>query len=329
MHIRVIDTLEEFIAIKSVWEALWKCSRTTVFQSYSINAEAYVQLLSHKTLQIILIEENQSIKAIFPCYIDTNKKLRFINDDHFDYCGPIISEGILLNKIFKLFAKYVQQNKKVSQVFLKNLYSAQIASLLNYHFKKCKSLFSEVQHCQIDNFKEWDQLTSSEKSELKRIKKKFSQATTTRLSYFPKKGLESLMSSMVKQGLRKKNFYNKPFIRWMESIFEKGLIEVWRFEQDGKLLSLSCHLVSKESRIIWIDFYDPKPYTNIAHYIYFFENLEEKSISLGRGTHSYKMNNFNAMPIDLYSFYHSKNSLVFIISEIKRVFKSYIKSLIK
>jgi len=329
MRIRVIDTVEEFFSIKSAWESLWKYSRSTVFQSYTINAEAYTQLLSHKTLQIILLEEKKSIKAIFPCYIDNNKTLRFINDDHFDFCGPIISEGIVSNKIFKLFAKFVQDNKKVSQVFFKNLYNAQVSSLLNYHFKKCKSLFSEVQHCLIDNFNEWGQLTSSEKSELKRIKNKFSQATTTRLSAFPKQDLESLMNVMVKHGLRKQNFYNKTFIHWMESIFERGLMEVWRFEQDGQLLSLSCHLVSKESRVVWIDFYDPKPYANIAHYICFLENLEEKSISLGRGTYGYKMNNFNSIPVDLYSFYHSKNSIVFIISEIKRVCKIYIKSLIK
>ena len=104
MHLRVIDTVEEFIAIESAWDALWKCSRSTVFQSYSINAEAYTQLLSHHTLQLILLEEKKAIKAIFPCYIDTSKRLRFINDNHFDFCGPIISEGIVLNKIFKLFA---------------------------------------------------------------------------------------------------------------------------------------------------------------------------------------------------------------------------------
>ena len=329
MRIRVIDTVEDFFSIKSTWESLWKHSRSTVFQSYSINVEAYTQLLSHKTLQIILLEEKRSIKAIFPCYIDNNKTLRFINDDHFDFCGPIISEGIVSNKIFKLFAKFVQDNKKVSQVLFKNLYNAQVSSLLNYHFKKCKSLFSEVQHCLIDNFNEWGHLTSSEKSELKRIKNKFSQATTTKLTAFPKEGLESLMNLMVKQGLRKQNFYNKTFIHWMNSIFDKGLMEVWRFEQDGQLLSLYFHLVSKESRVVWIDFYDPKPYANIAHYICFLENLEEKSISLGRGTYGYKMNNFNAIPVDLYSFYHSKNSIVFIISEIKRVCKSYIKSLIK
>lgn len=328
MQLRVIDTIEEFKAIESAWEALWKQSSSTVFQAYSINIEAYMQLLYQNTLQLILLEEKKSLKAIFPCYIDANKTLRFINDDHFDFCGPIISEGAVSNKLFKLFAKFIQENKKVTQVHFKNLFNTEISSLLNYHFKKRKSLFSEVQHCLIDDFKEWGQLTSSEKSELKRIKNKFSEATTIKLTAFPKKGLESLMSLMVKQGLRKQNFYNKSFIHWMESIFKKGLMEVWRFEQDGQLLSLSCHLVTKDSRIVWIDFYDPKPYANIAHYICFLENLEEKPISLGRGTYSYKMNNFNAMPVDLYSFYYSKSSLAFFISEIKRACKSYIKSFI-
>ena len=114
---------------------------------------------------------------------------------------------------------------------------------------------------------------------------------------------------MVKEGLRKQDFYNKSFIILMESIFEKGLLEIWRLEEEGHLLSLSFHLVSKDNRIVWIDFYDPKPYANIAHYIYFLENLEEKSISLGRGTYGYKMNNFKAMPLDLYCFYYSKIAL--------------------
>ena len=81
MRLRVIDTVEEFIAIESAWETLRKHSKSTVFQSYSINAEAYMHLLYHKTLQLVLLEEGQSLKAIFPCYLDACKTLRFINDD--------------------------------------------------------------------------------------------------------------------------------------------------------------------------------------------------------------------------------------------------------
>ena len=173
MQLRVIDTIEEFKAIESAWEALWKQSSSTVFQAYSINIEAYMQLLYQNTLQLILLEEKKSLKAIFPCYIDANKTLRFINDDHFDFCGPIISEGAVSNKLFKLFAKFIQENKKVTQVHFKNLFNTETSSLLNYHFKKRKSLFSEVQHCLIDDFKEWGQLTSSEKSELKELKTNF------------------------------------------------------------------------------------------------------------------------------------------------------------
>ena len=36
MQLRVIDTIEEFKAIESAWEALWKQSSCTVFQVYSI-----------------------------------------------------------------------------------------------------------------------------------------------------------------------------------------------------------------------------------------------------------------------------------------------------
>ena len=57
MQLRVIDTIEEFKAIESAWEALWKQSSSTVFQAYSINIEAYMQLLYQNTLQLILLEE--------------------------------------------------------------------------------------------------------------------------------------------------------------------------------------------------------------------------------------------------------------------------------
>jgi len=329
MHLKVIDKVEDCKVVESAWLNIWKNSNSTVFQSYFINIEAYKQLLFQNTLQIIYLEIENSIKAIFPCYIDKNKTLRFINDDHFDFCGPIIRDEVIDNKIFKIFVKFVNQNKKVNQVHFKNLFNTQVSSLLNYHFKKHKSLFSEVQHCLIHNFNDWKELKTHKKKNIKKIKDKFSQATTTRLTCFPKKDLENLMNLMIKKGLRKQNFYNKDFIRLIESIFEKGLMEIWKFEEDNQLLSLSFHLIHKENRIVWIDFYKPRNHANIAHYIYFLEKIEEKSISLGRGTHGYKMNNFNAMPVDLYSFYYSKSSLLFIAYEFKRVCRSYVKSLIK
>ena len=52
MQLRVIDTVKEFVAIESAWKALWKRSRSTIFQSYHLNLEAYTQLLSQKNFNL-------------------------------------------------------------------------------------------------------------------------------------------------------------------------------------------------------------------------------------------------------------------------------------
>lgn len=327
MEARVIHEIDAAESLQEEWNSLLSNSNATVFQGFRLNIESFKNLLFDKALYVLLFEESNSLKAIFPCYIDASKTLRFINDAHFDFCEPIIDSKVECNKVFKAFAKHIERSEQIKNINFQNLSNPRFLNELNYYFKKRKMIRSEIQHCKVSDYQNWNCLNSLKKSKLKRVKNKFSNATTVRAKQFPKNELNSLMTEMVENGYRKKGFYNDDFINWIENAFNHKILEVWMFQKESKCLGISIHLVEKESRVVWIDFYSSKPYTNIAHYIYFLDQVNEDNLSLGRGTYDYKIKNFNAKPVNLFSFTYSKSNFLFLINESKFLLKYFLKSL--
>ena len=97
MKINIITNIEAFKALKEDWDILFSKSNCTVFQSFDFNYYSWKHELisdNRNQLAIAVITINESIVAIFPFYIDSNKQLRFINDIHFDFCDFITKESI-------------------------------------------------------------------------------------------------------------------------------------------------------------------------------------------------------------------------------------------
>ena len=330
MNLRVIDDREELLELTPIWNSLELDSiQHTFFQRCQINLSSIEYLQKDDKINILIIENNGLVEAIFPCYLDKKNRLRFINDIHFDFCGPLIRKSTDLNLIFKNFAKYIDREPKISGVEFVNIFSESIASQLNFHFKKYKQLSSNIQHTILNNYKAWNQLKSSQKSELKRISNKYPGFLSIISKSFPENEIHALKNQMIDSGIRDQQFFNTSFVAWIKSLYDLNILEIKQFIKDSEVLAVSLHLVDNDYRLVWIDLFLPKQAVNIAHYIKFIENTNENIISLGRGSYSYKTHNFPVTPVNLYNFTSHKNFILFGLFHIKNVLKSMLKSMLK
>ena len=120
MKINVITNIEAFKALKEDWDILFSKSNCTVFQSFDFNYYSWKHELisdNRNQLAIAVITINESIVAIFPFYIDSNKQLRFINDVHFDFCDFITQESINFSAVFL----YLKQEINFKSIILINV----------------------------------------------------------------------------------------------------------------------------------------------------------------------------------------------------------------
>lgn len=330
MEIKVIKNIKDFENLNENWtDTLNQSKDKNVFQGYEINYSSFNFLLNKEKLFIIVFYNQSITQAIFPCYIDNKKSLRFINDIHFDFCGPIILENSNINKIFKNFSKFINSTKQINSINFKNLSSNFILDQLLFNFKYKRSVYVDVQHSVITNFKKWSNLNSSKKAEIKRIDKKYINSKSINSNSINISEITQLRNSMIKSNNRSKNFFDDKFINWINHLFKNNILEIKKFIFESKTLALSFHLKSDNYRIIWIDLYISKKAINIAHYIKFIQKSKENKISFGRGTYAYKMKNFDPVPINLYNFIYHKSFFSFFFHKIKKFLKEIIKYLIK
>jgi len=118
MKIRYVTTLDEFKSLEDKWEKLFLELNLSVFQSFEFNFFSWVQEFESNTnnkLCIVIIEKDNSICSILPLYIDSFRRLRFINDNHIDFCDILSNVNIDIS--------YILENMKLN------------VSFLSFHFK--------------------------------------------------------------------------------------------------------------------------------------------------------------------------------------------------
>ena len=95
MKIRLVSDVKHFYEIKPYWCNLFNSDGHSVFQSFEFNYYSWITELSKNTLNklcLVLLEKDNVLFSIFPLYIDSYRRLRFINDIHADFCD-VLSSG--------------------------------------------------------------------------------------------------------------------------------------------------------------------------------------------------------------------------------------------
>ena len=103
MQIKIFNNIEDFLLIKDDWDRLFASGNYSVFQEFHFNYLSWKHELitdSRNQLAITVSIVDNHISSIFPFYLDSNKRLRFINDQHFDFCDCISNDAINFLEVY-------------------------------------------------------------------------------------------------------------------------------------------------------------------------------------------------------------------------------------
>ena len=120
--IRKVETIEALLGLKAQWDALVEHNNEQrIFQTYDWCVVAWNEYLKHdaKSLYVLVWQqENVDDSVIFPFYLDKSDSLRFIMDEHSDYCDCIYVSGRNHHLAYKEALAYILNDKMVKQISL-------------------------------------------------------------------------------------------------------------------------------------------------------------------------------------------------------------------
>ena len=322
MGIKIISDIEEFRAVKGYWMNLFNTKRYSVFQSFEFNYYSWKDELSKNRcnqLCIILLNDSESICSILPLYIDAKNRLRFINDDHADFCDFITNEEVNFSKVYDHLRSKVnfRSIRLINVDRQSNAYEA-----IQYFDIKHKNikLISEYSFLNVEkgdfpyNVLHY---RSHQKHRINKAYRKHIYRQSIILDYkehiFPKQDLIFLRDYMIKKGIRKYDFLTDDRLSLIENMYNSGLVFLHFVKQGDRINACNIMIRNSDDRFMfWIDMYDDLQMINIFSYIVFIKQVSSENplfVNFGRGRYFYKVSNFAPVFKNLYQIALYHNSL--------------------
>lgn len=270
--IDVIETIDDFSALRAIWEKLDQNPNLRIFQTYKWCRAAWDECLSKENRNRLWIlkwyQEGKEDIVIFPFYIDSKGCLRFIMDTHSDACDSVYSEGSINRYwVYKEAADAICKNRDIKNVFLQKMPSG--CEALGYFpinlagsVTSRDNAFSWLYSPQTDSFISGQaQLRRKDRDRLKAIGRKASGLRFDILSIdgggaFPEAAIRRLRSRMV--GLRRPNdtFLSDDMIAFIRRIYQDGKCEIPILSDDLGVHALAFRLLNGTRINFWIVEYD-------------------------------------------------------------------------
>tara|TARA_B100001287_G_C22680264_1_gene529931 strand:+ start:2090 stop:3121 length:1032 start_codon:yes stop_codon:yes gene_type:complete len=341
MKVKVISEIKKFHELQEDWNALFNTKKHTVFQSFLFNYYSWKFELNNNKNQLclFLLYDKSCLTTIFPFYLDSKKRIRFINDQHADFCDILTSVEFDFDLFYSAFSKQINFNsfhlinlKKESSIFkLLN------RSNLNLCIKS-DSIYSILEVEKLEFPFSVARYKSKEKNEFRRIIKKHSDKISKIHhiddSDFPSNQIFYLRNRMVENAQRKYNFLPDERIDLIENLYKgkHAVIQLIYFHE--KPICCNIFLLNSCNEFLtWINLFDNVKMINIFSYVSFISQYsKDRSIvfNFGRGNYFYKTRNFKPDLYDLMQCYFFINKyhefkfklMYFISSFAKHIFKS-------
>ena len=346
--IEIIDTIDKFKTLESVWNSFFQqASNVTFFQSFKYNWISWETFATKKDKLYILIcrRSSNEIQAIFPFYIDRKGYLRFINDRHTDFCNALISKEVIAKYNLMLDVwKFVEEDKSIKFLFLDNLIPN--SPLLSYWkvFAKNAFVFSQTEHSWLNCFKsdhifsDFKHLNAKERKRLITLEKKSSHCLLkifhVKTDSYPEKEVVQITDAMITSGFRSSSYLDDTMRVFMRKLYDNGLVEIPVLYENEDPKSLGFVFVNDQQTFSmrWIILYKSSQY-NLWNYVHFISHKSEITssvIDFGRGGYGYKMSNFRPEVENLYRFMVSKTKwgnwyvlFKIVASHLRKTLKKY------
>ena len=341
MKYRIISETHLFKELKGSWDYLFNLGIYSVFQSFDFNYYSWqTELVKNglNFLTIIEIKTDHETIAILPLYIDQNKQLRFINDNHADFCDILTRIDLDLDAVLAYACNNLSYNsthfinlKEDSYIY--NYFKKKASA--NYYLK-CFQAYSYLilsHNIFPENFSRYK---SKNISNFRRIKKKNIDMLHYIISadddVFPLKEITFLRNSMIDLGIRNANFLDNSRIELLEKLFNSQKLIISIVKKGSYPNAISLILKDCNEYIFWIDMYDDTKMINLYNYLSFIENKSKEmnsKINFGRGAYNYKIMNFLPDVKYLFAIFIFKNKFSKISFIFFNVLQDFIKSIYK
>ena len=324
--ITVYDNFEKFLSLEQEWKRLQDISPdATPYQSFEYT-KAALEFLSPLQPHILGWSRKGTLMALFPCIIDGKGTLRFINDAHTDFCGPVLSPECAGDyHLCEELAEYIGSCREIKRVRFENMRSRLFQSSLQYHLKGsflfAYRKFSSLAIPAIGDAKSaidtLANLSTKEKYRLKNIASKTQKDNLEFKKYiagenpWPEDMIRNLSASMISAGIRKKSYFSERFLDFLKDIYDSGLMTIMATYAEGEPLACNLFLHGKGEMIDWIALYrDPSSNgRNLLQFIMDFSREGGGVLNFARGVYMYKMHNYRPALSDLDRLRYSKSFL--------------------
>jgi len=344
--ITIYSRKEDFDTLESIWNELYtKSDKVTPYQSHSFCRSA-LPLLSGE-LHITVWTRKGITLAIFPLYLDKHRTLRFINDRHSDFCGPIIAkEAIGDFHMCEEISNHIKESKLIKRVRLENMRYDLFQTSLQFQLKG-SLLYSYSRYSYFNVPKAGTdksaidslcQLDKKEKYRLKNIASKMEKAQAEWRSFdadkhdvWPEDLIKTLTDSMIKAGIRKKRYFSAKYLSFIKGVYQSGALLISATYLNGQPASTNLYLKNKTEYIDWMAFYtEPSNNTwNLLQFLTWLHNNTGGTLNFARGIYMYKLHNFRPALASLDRLHYSKSIIGKIgdtagclVCEIKRMMRS-------
>ena len=342
IKVSIISKINKLHTYKKEWDNLFFSFGKSAFQSFEFIYFSWLNEFSHlkdNRIAVIIIKKRKSIVAILPLYIDAYKRLRFINDEHSDYCDFIYSDNIKASD-FKLNFFNLLDIKSIHLINTPQdfIYSSITSNFNNlYNFSLNNMNYSEMILKKSTFPDEIIKYRSKEKTEIRRIKKNNTNNDFFLYSkdnfIFPSNEISELRNEIISLKIRDENFLKKERLMLLENLYNSGRLIISVIKNQNKIQALSFILKKSNQYTFWIDMYNySTKMLNLYNYICFMEHIQsfnDVKISFGRGLYDYKIKNFLPDKKKLFAFYTYKSCPNFLLFRLTFQFKNFIKSAYK
>jgi hypothetical protein len=344
MNLKVINNISDFKNLEDDWNTLFRSKNNySIFQSFEFNYYSWEAELSknkRNILCVVLFKNKDILLAILPLYIDSRKRLRFLNDEHADFCDFLINDTCDLGMVFSEIRKQIFYNS----VHLINLKEDSFI----YNFYKER----DIKNAYIKSFEKYSDLVLSEgdfpnnyyryksknKSVFRRVKRKNNDKSYYLLSKekdnFPIKEVNILKERMIELSLRDPDFLNENRLLLLKKLFNSNKLLVSMIKKDVKIYAISFILRNSNEYLFWISLFDNIKMIHIYNYISFMEDISGNNrvkINFGRGSYDYKVTNFKPDIKQLFAVFIFENKLekafFVFIEKIRNMIKTIYKSI--
>lgn len=304
--IKAVSDIEGFTNLGKIWKSL-AIDCPFIFQTYEWCYSAWRTYLNDGTNRLYVLvweQEGRLDKVLFPFYVDAVGTLRFIMDEHSDYCDCVYGPGVNHHLAFKEALELVKTDKSIKRIALTKLRGD--SEILNYwgmldsasHIK-CANTISWIDVPQAEDFAtSQEQLRSKDKANVRAIRRKAEKRDVAILKkggQFPVEVVKSLRDSMIAAGLRAQDFMPDSLVAFCEEIFNCGQSDIVLVKDNaGKVVALNFILLMGDRRLSWVFLYTDSHASTEMYVKYLNDECVKASFvfDFGTGGYDYKLGTF-------------------------------------